>query len=511
MCLIKTTLTIVVFHLTYSTGKKLFCEILDQQPLQNRSICVIKDLYLKNFHGNLEINDKHYRPNDEHDDLEMRFESCELNDLPKGLFVYYSTISKLEIQNGKLEEIGFNKFENAKNLKQLDLSRNNIRNLIDGQFSGSDLTYLCLAYNQIETIPYNLFDDLHNLTEIDLSNNNIDGIHFSIKNISISLKILNLRSNKISFISQFWMSQIIYLKFLDISGNELEFLFSSNTILETIYLEHNKLTEFRSIGHGNLKILNLSFNKLEKFIVEDIDKLKSLDLSFNRITDFEKITPFNIMYLNLQFSGIKPTDFHILKKLKHLRAIDISNNQLEKLDLNDFKENREILRLFLNGNNLTEINYEIIHSIFPRLKLIYIHNNNWNCSFLERFINYLNHWNIHTMMHQNSILKHKNRNKINIEGVLCNRTEDQIQLDSNDKKLDPNETLKERYFKKFTFDKDDVIGDNELCTDDDHFNLKEFVTWLVILIGYIWVGYKIILWFMVERNKRNKYFQFCGL
>lgn len=505
MIFIKTTLTIVIFHLTYSTGKKLFCEIFDQQPLQNRSICVIRDFYLKNFDGHLEINDKHYRPNGEHSDLEMRFISCELFEVPKGLFIYYSTISKLEIQRGKLEEIGYKRFENAKNLQHLDLSRNNIKNLIDGQFAGSMLTYLCLAYNEIDSIPYLLFDDLYNLNEIDLSNNKIEGIHFSIKNISSTLKILNLRNNKINFISQFWMSQIIYLKYLDISGNELEYLMSSNTILETIYLEHNKLIEFRSIGHGNLKILNLSFNKLTKFIVEDIDKLKSLDLSFNQLTDFEKITSFNLNYLSLQFTGMKQADFQIFKKLKDLKAIDISNNNLQKLDLTDFKGNEKILRFYLNGNNLTETNYEIIHEIFPHLRLFHIYDNNWNCSYLENFIKYLKHWDIQMMIYYPN-LKKKHANLTNIEGILCDRIiEDKIQLVPNE------DTLRDENFTNFKLDKDNVIENNELCTDDDNFNLKEFVTWIVILIGYIWVGYKIILWFMVERNKRNKYFEFCGL
>lgn len=504
MSFIKTASSIiVVFLVTYSTGKKLYCEILDQQT-HNRSYCLIENLYTKHFQGDLEISDKHYKPDGEHGNLEMMFVSCDLFDIPKGLFVYYGTVSKLEIKYAKLEEIGYNRFENAKKLQHLDLSKNKITNLLERQFSGSNLTYLNLAYNQIEIIPYLLFDDLYNLNEIDLSNNKIKGLHFSTRNISNTLRMLTLRNNQINFISQFWMSQIIYLKHLDVSGNQLDFLMSSNTILETISLDHNKLTEFRSMGHGNLRILKLGFNKLENFKVEDIDKLKSLDLSFNRITDFDKITSFDLNYLALQFTGIKQDDFHIFSKLKNLKAVDISNNNLEQIDLRHFQENSKMLRFYINGNNLTEINYEIIHQIFPHLRIIYMFDNNWNCSYLEKFVKYLKHWDIQMFYDPN--LKVKHLNSTSVEGILCDHFhEDKI-------KLVPNEDMeRESNSTSFKIDEDDVIENNELCTDDQHFNLKEFVTWIVILIGYIWVGYKILIWFMEERNKRNKYFEFCGL
>lgn len=510
MSFIKTTSTIiVVFLITYSTGKKLFCEIFE--PQSNHTICIIEDLYTQvNHQVDLEINDKHYRPNGEHENLEMRFVSCDLFDIPKGLFIYYATITKLVIKNGQLNEIGRNKFENALKLQHLDLSRNKIKNLIDAQFSGSNLTYLNLANNEIDSIPYLLFDDLNHLHEIDLSNNKIKVMYFSIKDISNTLKMINLRNNKVSQISHFWLSNIIYLKHLDISGNELESFWCSNTVLETIYLQHNRLTEFRSIGHGNLRILNLAFNKLSNFIVEDIDKLKSLDLSINRLSNFETITSFNLNYLSLQFTGIQQTDFHIFNQLKDLKSVDISNNNLEKIDLTIFKENKKMLRFYINGNNLTELNYEIIHIIFPHLRIIYMFDNNWNCSYLQKFVKYLKHWDIQ-IFYDPYRKTRKHINATSVEGILCDHFhEDTIQLIPNeDMKREENSTNF-----KLDEDEDDVIENNEQtwCTADDHqFNFLEFFTWTFILIGYIWVGYKILMWFKEERNKRNKYFEFCGL
>ena len=116
------------------------------------------------------------------------------------------------------------------NLTHLDLSDNymgdqieneNINFLKDQTF----LRYLSLARNRISRIPSTLFDRLQHLKHLDLSENSLQAVSFNLNKLK-SLHFLNLRSNRINFLTHENMRQLQGQR-----SNTLVFDLSKNVIL----------------------------------------------------------------------------------------------------------------------------------------------------------------------------------------------------------------------------------------------------------------------------------------
>ena len=83
------------------------------------------------------------------------------------------------MSNNELTEIGPETFRNMGDLRIIDLSSNNLRNLPDSLFVGDDLEKIDLSHNQLTKIPVGSITNLAALTlcEMDLSHNHIGAIH----------------------------------------------------------------------------------------------------------------------------------------------------------------------------------------------------------------------------------------------------------------------------------------------------------------------------------------------
>lgn len=105
----------------------------------------------------------------------------------------------------------------------------------------------------------------------------------------------------------------------------------------------------------------------------------------------------------------------MLSHQKHLQVLDISYNQLGFIDLHVMTNLINLHTLDISGNNLTQIpHYDTIDKIFPRLQVIGIDNNEFNCTYLAMILKSLNEKEIVLKDPENPVKKSSN-----IFGIAC--------------------------------------------------------------------------------------------
>lgn len=141
--------------------------------------------------------------------------------------------------------------------------------------------------------------------------------------------------------------------------------------LRVLILSHNTLDQLPNIkDFVAVEILDLSDNKLISLNLDlfaRLTKLKKLDLSRNKIRSLDTVKGFRLDNL---------TELQLVKN--HLFELDIARWNLPALTLFD-----------LSYNMLPHLNGEDIRQAFPKLKLIGISRNQWNCRVLTKLADFL--------------------------------------------------------------------------------------------------------------------------
>ena len=207
---------------------------------------------------------------------------------------------------------------------------------------------------------YNFYDlKLLKLNELPSSYNN--------------LIILDLRNNNISDISPLISINFPELKILDISINRLsnESIGNINDLskncpkLETLNLFNNNFTEYKLLktveSFKCLKALNVGNNVLQT----DFKSIKNENLTFDLA---------NIEDLGLSFSVFSKQSINLIKnmKLNNLKKLDLSSNKLTSLSFVDLLNNNELEEISLSDNHLKE--FDKLKK-FQKLKLINLEGN----------------------------------------------------------------------------------------------------------------------------------------
>ncbi|KAB2068698.1 hypothetical protein ES319_A08G049500v1 [Gossypium barbadense] len=193
-------------------------------------------------------------------------------------------------------------------LKSLNLSENNIADLVDNQVLNNltKLKQLDLSGNKIESLqsshdgerPLNLT----NLEELYLDSNSFPNSLLSQLSGFSNLKSLSIYGNQLKgSINIKVLNNLTRLKTLDLSDNKIESLQSLHngerpinlTNLEELYLDSNSFTNSllaQLSGFSNLKSLNIRNNQLKGSInIKDLNalsNLEELDMSNNKVKEF---------------------------------------------------------------------------------------------------------------------------------------------------------------------------------------------------------------------------------
>lgn len=399
--------------------------------------------------------------------------SCGLEDLNKYNFNYAISLQELRLRSNKIKKLPNSVFSSIRTLQTLDLSSNEISEMEPNAFANLiNLEYLTLTSNKLAFLNENMFNELVALISIRLDSNKLQILEENIFANNLNLTEIRLDTNEIAIINGDVFGKLKRLKLLNLASNRLHKIDIVNTNLERLWIPYNRLKSLDV--NKNLKLLNAPYNELEAInftgntemmelklrqnLISDIsnlsmlNKLEILDLSFNPIGEL-KISSFarmsDLVKLNLESTNISSTSltFGTFAHNINLTHLDISYNQLKLLDFSIFTSLTQLSHLKIDGNNLTEISFETMKVNFPKLSLISMVDNDWNCTYLSNMIKQLRAMNVIVYVFQ----KLRVFDETNVDGIRCHNNKTQhvywkkaiVHRDDNDI-ADPEDAVEEQ-------------------------------------------------------------------
>ncbi|KAL0869584.1 hypothetical protein ABMA27_005846 [Loxostege sticticalis] len=297
---------------------------------------------------------------------ELDLSKNEISNIEYNAFQSLVKLSSLDLSCNKLVGFVVNPHD-LEHLKYLNLSTNYITNLYFESFlSMSNLQNLDLSHNYLDVIPDKTFMNNYNLKYVNMTHNEIkelenlriktfhpDGGVLDLSNNGLfkfnllfgeglRLNILLLNSNNISDASLVKLHYQTELKTLDMSWNLIEELDENSlrlpVTLSTLNLNYNKIqkiapSSFHQLGH--LKMLRLAHNNLSEIEYGAFQGLTSL------------------MHLDLSFNNIRYLDSKVLMDLKSLAILSLRFNGLYSLDYNGWLGHKIDLKVYMEGNSFS--------------------------------------------------------------------------------------------------------------------------------------------------------------
>ncbi|KAI8419812.1 hypothetical protein MSG28_008454, partial [Choristoneura fumiferana] len=344
----------------------------------------------------------------------VRFARNKLKSLPKYAFkgknIVVFSIEGNELQ-GSIEKGWFEGFL----IQELNLGGQHLNSIENYAFTGLvSLQTLLLNNNNLNLLSNHSFKSLPNLKDLDLSYNDL--INFDIVTDDLlRLEKLSLHHNKITQISSNNFKGLSTLQFLDLSHNNIAHFesksFKSLEQLSSLKVSDNPLTgsieegTFDEIfyGVGDLRYLDLSYNKDLAFDVSFVEKAENLeklyisgtksDVSFEKIAEIpvtevqiahsyiRNVTQLNLKRFHrletlvLSNNAVSKLEIGALSNLRALKNFDLSFNNLSSIQPGAFMNNTYLLYLNISHNNLIEINYGIFHGLIYLKTLDLSYNN----------------------------------------------------------------------------------------------------------------------------------------
>ncbi|XP_038668528.1 asporin isoform X3 [Scyliorhinus canicula] len=183
-------------------------------------------------------------------------------------------------------------------------------------------------------------------------------------NLPKSLVELRIDDNKIKKIQKEAFKGMTFLHVLEISGNPLDTTgiepdaFDGVMRLIYIRISQAKLTSVPKNLPANLYELYLDHNKISSIELEDFRRYKDLyrlDLSYNQIKDIENGSLAYLPHLrqiHLENNKVRKVPAGI-KDLKYLQAVYLHNNDISKIEVDDFcPKESSIKKILYSGISL---------------------------------------------------------------------------------------------------------------------------------------------------------------
>ncbi|XP_011690690.1 PREDICTED: slit homolog 1 protein [Wasmannia auropunctata] len=253
-------------------------------------------------------------------------------------------------------------------LRSLDLSSNGIERILPGTLVDlPNLKKLNLGYNTLRLLDDGVFDGLAGLEQLDLRCNRLVTLHGRSFRPLKSLMDINLRGNRVEVLRPDIFQENTRLQRIDLSRNNLAQIphatFANTRDLRELYASHNTLTELPGSLHGltALRVLDLSFNKLNILSPETLSSLSSLlelKLVRNHIRElregaFDGLPRLSL--IDLENNDLRVIERNAIRALPELQAVRLGRNRLQSIPSGAFTELPLLQSAELQENRIQEI------------------------------------------------------------------------------------------------------------------------------------------------------------
>uniref|UniRef100_A0A8C8RYL1 TIR domain-containing protein n=1 Tax=Pelusios castaneus TaxID=367368 RepID=A0A8C8RYL1_9SAUR len=329
------------------------------------------------------------------------------------------SLSRLYLCNNSLRAVDSGGPQLLSNIRNLDLSYNNISNVTSFAKAGlQNLSYLLLKGNPLNVI------HLLNVSGLQPRSLDYSGLHVGNEGVNEvckrlgknPLKHLLLQSNNIRDLRNVSFSHCPPIQTLDLSWNKLRSLGCVGELLgkgqrrhlENLVVEHNLLNSLRyckthtlevlknisfrynrilSVSYGafsyapNLRILHLNINNiayLQKQALKGLSSLIELRLDNNLLTDLYESSFADLVSLhtlNLRNNHISVLFPRVFRNLSQLCTLDLGGNNIHQLSNRSFQGLRSLSKLYLDGNHIKKISSDIFHPVQKSLKVLDLKGN----------------------------------------------------------------------------------------------------------------------------------------
>lgn len=290
----------------------------------------------------------------------INFENCHFKTLRLNFFLLFPNIQTFHISNVGLQTL------------QIYIIR-----------EGKQLRHLIASQNNLTEFPSRVFADENQIIHIDLSCNQIKRVDPGALYNAKCLEVLNLSHNHIAKLDpHFFYNRASNLSILDLSHNDLQNL--SERIFET------------SVA---LRQLDLSYNFIG-------------NLKFGTFSCLVNLEHLNLRSINM--THIQPGTFTYQRRLS---SLDLSENKLKRINFDLTMASHCNLRTLRLGRNRLRDLKGLRTGLFPRLNLLDINDNKFNCTYLQNFMKNLKWEKLHFVTDTKS--NSTNPRQPNVRGINC--------------------------------------------------------------------------------------------
>ncbi|XP_035777286.1 uncharacterized protein LOC118458682 isoform X1 [Anopheles albimanus] len=368
------------------------------------------------------------------------FDSSKMEDIPRKLFQTFNArtvvlsdcgiqqisrysleravhLQVLDLSHNSIAELKNFAFEGANQLLTLNLTANNISAIEERAFDSLNmLQLLLLGSNSLQVLEGSVFASLPALQGVVLTNNQLRELGKGLFTQNKALREIHLQSNLLSNVTEeaFWSIDEaigVNLDELILNQNIMKQLSLPNAIVRKLKVIDNLLTQLEI--SPTVQELECKNNKISEIMIEDASQsqLHTLDITNNSVSSLESIAQFHqlrSLYLGENpLNSLNVSSFATLTQLRNLGLeqtnivslrhgmfghqeqlvwLDLAFNELAELDLDILASCTQLNTLYLDGNRLKTIDYEQMKTHFPKLTLLGIAGNDWNCTYLTKLV-----------------------------------------------------------------------------------------------------------------------------